>query len=59
MILYEYACPKCQFECAAARSMAKREDGPWCNRCQKQMKLQISAVRGIVKNPAAGRSRRV
>jgi hypothetical protein len=38
------------------RTIAEREDGPSCDRCRQQMKLQISPVRGVVKNPAVPRS---
>jgi putative FmdB family regulatory protein len=55
MPLYDYHCDGCDRGKQEMRLMAEREDAPTCDQCGEQMKLQISAVRGVVKNPAVPR----
>lgn len=59
MPLYAYECAQCKQQRSDLRTVAERNDGPYCDRCKppQQMTLVISPVRGIVKNPAAGPSK--
>lgn len=59
MPLYEYKCVPCQKVREDMRTIDNRLKGPTCYICGDPMKLIISAVRGFVKNPAAGHTRRV
>lgn len=55
MPLYGYTCERCRATREEMRTIAEREDAPTCDRCRKPMKLVISPVTGIVKNPAVPR----
>lgn len=60
MPVFEYECSKCDKTRLSLRTLEKRDvDTPWCFRCQQRMKFILSAVKGFVKNPAAGHTRRV
>lgn len=61
--LYVYRCPRCGVEQHDMRTVAERDDGPWCNHAgatgydgDAQMELQIGATPGIVRDPAVPRS---
>lgn len=56
MPLYVYKCEPCKTERSDMRTIAERHIGPSCDRCGFMMKLTVSAVPGIVKNPAVPRS---
>lgn len=47
--VYECACGHVE---EAVRPIAKRDEGFACGRCEQPMKRVISAVSGIVKDPA-------
>lgn len=53
MPLYEYKCRECGYWREDIRLVAERHDAPKCDRCKAAMQLILSAVRGIVKDPAA------
>lgn len=55
MPLYEYRCEPCKKERTDIRRVDERAFGPECDRCRKMMNLVVSAVAGIVKNPAVPR----
>ena len=55
MPVYEYRCPKCKAQFDDVRSVAEREYTPACYRCGAKTELVVSAVAGIVKNPAVPR----
>lgn len=60
MPIYEYQCRYCTGEWTeVTRKIDERDVAPICAVCLGQMELRISAVHGFVKNPAAGRKRRV
>lgn len=55
MPLYEYSCHTDGWVTDWSNSVDQRHThAPICNTCNEQMKLQISAVRGFVRFPAAG-----
>lgn len=58
MPFYQYECAKCEHRRGDVRTVAERHDGPTCDVCKAQMKLVVTPVAGIVKNPAVPRSRR-
>lgn len=59
MPLYVYKCETCGRLKEDIRLIEERHDGPKCEHCVlPKMVLQISPVRGFVKNPAVARSRR-
>lgn len=53
MPLYVYNCEPCRKDSLDVRTIEERHLSPKCDGCGKPMKLQISAVTGIVRNPAA------
>jgi len=53
--LYDYRCEDCENGRQDMRTVAERHDGPKCDFCSGQMKLVISPVAGVVKNPAVPR----
>lgn len=58
MPFYEYECPVCKARRGDMRCIAQRHDAPDCPQCRVQgrrveMKLLVSPVKGVVKNPAA------
>lgn len=55
MPAYQYKCPKCGWDKLDMRTVEERHDGPTCHRCNVKMDLQVSAVVGIVRNPAVPR----
>lgn len=57
--LFEYECPRCKNRKMDMRSIPERFDGPECYRgCGAKMKLLVSPVAGIVKNPAVPKRQR-
>lgn len=55
MPLYSYTCADCDRTRQEMRLIADREDVLPCESCGQPMKLEISPVAGIVKNPAVPR----
>lgn len=60
MPVYSYECYSCGQSRIDIRTVAQRDDAPKCDRCTppKKMLLVLCPVLGIVKNPAAGPSKR-
>lgn len=58
MPIYEYRCTFCEHRQEEIRCMADREKPLDCVKCDGSMVPAVSAVRGTVKNPAAGPSRK-
>lgn len=56
--LYDYTCEGCSRSKQEMRLIAEREEAPDCDHCKSPMKLEVSPVRGFVKNPAVARSNR-
>jgi predicted nucleic acid-binding Zn ribbon protein len=56
MPMYLYACPNCGWLRSDIRCIDQRHIAPTCDKCKEPMKLQITPVRGYVKNPAVPRS---
>lgn len=53
MPAYNYQCPNCGAVKTDMRKIEERHDGPRCHQgCRFKMKLLVSPVVGIVKNPA-------
>lgn len=52
MPMYEYQCPKCERVEHALRSIDLRNNSPRCGACNARTALTVSAVAGVVKNPA-------
>lgn len=50
--IYEYACEGCGAHTEEIRCIALRDAQLACGRCETPMKRVISAVAGIVKDPA-------
>lgn len=55
MPLYAYHCLPCVLAVLEMRTMDERHDAPVCFNCKQPMKLIITPVAGIVKNPAVPR----
>jgi putative FmdB family regulatory protein len=55
MPFYDYHCDKCNSGTSQMRFVAEREDSPKCIFCDQKMRLVISPVAGIVRNPAVPR----
>ena len=53
--IYDYKCPKCNAQFTDIRLVAERHYTPACYRCGAKTKLLVSAVAGVVKNPAVPR----
>lgn len=51
MPVYDYLC-RCGHMDMDIRCISDREQGPKCTQCGEQMKLTVSPVKGIVRNPA-------
>ena len=56
--IYSYLCPLCNFRETDLRSFDERDNQFECRVCETDMKRELSAPRGDVKNPAAGPPRR-
>lgn len=57
MPLYVYTCPKCESTRSDMRTIEERNDAPRCDHCGSKMALTLTAVRGIVRDPAVPRSK--
>lgn len=55
MPLYTYECAPCKATDMEMRLVDERHDTPICFRCKRAMKLVVTPVAGIVKNPAVPR----
>lgn len=56
MPLYEYRCTRCNGGTLEMRKIEERHDAPECWTCKRPMRLRVTPVAGVVKNPAVPRS---
>lgn len=57
MPLYSYECPPCNMTRYEMARIEDRHNGPKCYRCAREMKLILSPVAGVVRNPAVPRGK--